>query len=135
MGDFFVTVSEQLCAIDGFIDAQKAALSLGTYKDRLYRKAKNGEIPHYRVLGRVKFDPAILARWLEERHIGMTVIEKLLVERGLIDVKKTALLLGMHEDKLYKKAKTGEIPHYRVLDRVKFDPATLAQWLEERQVG
>ena len=65
----------------------------------------------------------------------MTVIEQLKAKRGLIDAEETALLLGMHKDKLYKKAKAGEIPHYRILGRVKFDPAVLAQWLEERQVA
>ncbi|HLH35284.1 MAG TPA: helix-turn-helix domain-containing protein [Alloacidobacterium sp.] len=126
---------EQLTVMRGLIHAQKAAMLLGTYKDKLYRKAKAGEIPHYRVLGRLKLDPAILARWLEGRHVGMTVNERLRLECGLIDVKKTALFLGMHEDKLYKKAKAGEIPHYCVLGRVKFDPVILAQWLEDRKIG
>jgi len=65
----------------------------------------------------------------------MTVIESLKTKRGLIDAMETASLLGMHKDKLYAKAKAGEIPHYRVLGRVKFDPAILAQWLEDRRVG
>ena len=65
----------------------------------------------------------------------MTVIEKLEAKQGLIDAKEAALILGMHKDKLYAKAKAGDVPHYRVLGRVKFDPAILAQWLEDRHVG
>ena len=63
----------------------------------------------------------------------MTLIEQLTQMRGLIDAQKTASLLGMHKDKLYKEAKAGEIPHFRILGRVKFDPQVLAEWLKQRE--
>jgi predicted DNA-binding transcriptional regulator AlpA len=64
----------------------------------------------------------------------MTLIETLRGRRGLINAKETAALLGMNKEVLYRKAKAGAVPHIRILGQVKFDPAVLAEWLEERQV-
>jgi excisionase family DNA binding protein len=64
----------------------------------------------------------------------MTTIEELRAMKGLIHVDNLAPLLGMPKDKLYKKTKAGEVPHYRVLGRVKYDPHVVAEWLAQREV-
>jgi predicted DNA-binding transcriptional regulator AlpA len=65
----------------------------------------------------------------------MTVVEELKSKRGLMGAKDVAALLGVNKEVLYRKAKAGEGPHLRILGQVKFDPARIAAWLEERQVG
>jgi predicted DNA-binding transcriptional regulator AlpA len=64
----------------------------------------------------------------------MTVIKRLKSMRGLMHAEELADLLGMNVDKLYKKTKAGEVPHFRVLGRVKYDPRVIARWLELREV-
>jgi len=64
----------------------------------------------------------------------MTVITKLRAKQGLMDAKDVAPLLDMNKEVLYRKAKAGLVPHFRILGQVKFDPVMLADWLEERQV-
>ena len=64
----------------------------------------------------------------------MTVVEQLRAKNGLIHAEELASLLGMNRDKLYQKTKAGEVPHYRVLGRVKYDPQIIADWLEQREV-
>ena len=65
-----VTVKETLNAMTGLIHAEKLAPLLGMNKDKLYQKTKKGEVPHFRVLGRVKYDPKVIAAWLEEREVS-----------------------------------------------------------------
>lgn len=64
----------------------------------------------------------------------MTVIARLRAKQGLIDAKEAAPLLDMDKEVLYRKAKAGLVPHFRILGHVKFDPAVLAEWLEGREV-
>jgi hypothetical protein len=60
--------------------------------------------------------------------------EELKLRRGMMDAKEVASLLGMNLDVLYRKAKAGDVPHFRYLGHTKFDPRRLAVWLEEREV-
>ena len=62
----------------------------------------------------------------------MTVVEELMRKKGLIDAAVLAELLGMNKDKLYKKTKAGDVPHYRLLGRVKYDPHVIAEWMRLR---
>jgi len=61
----------------------------------------------------------------------MPVIEQLREMRGLIHAEALAPLIGMNKDKLYQKTKAGEVPHFRLLGRVKYDPHVIADWLEK----
>jgi hypothetical protein len=61
---------EELRAKRGLMDARPMAEILGMNLDVLYRKSKEGLIPHFRILGRVKYDPQVIADWLEEREVG-----------------------------------------------------------------
>lgn len=65
----------------------------------------------------------------------MTVIEQLLGMCGLIHAAELAPLLGMNKDKLYKDTKAGNVPHFRLLGRVKYDPCVIAAWLQQREVS
>ena len=65
----------------------------------------------------------------------MTVVEQLNAKAGLIHADELAPLLGMNRDKLYQKTKAGEVPHFRVLGRVKYDPHVIADWLKKREAG
>lgn len=65
----------------------------------------------------------------------MTVIEQLMTMRGLINAADLAALLGVPKDKLYKKTKAGEVPHFRLLGRVKYDPHAIATWMRQRGAG
>jgi excisionase family DNA binding protein len=62
----------------------------------------------------------------------VTVIDKLMTKSGLIDAAELAELLGMNKDKLYKKTRAGEVPHYRLLGRVKYDPNVIVAWMRQR---
>lgn len=53
---------------------------------------------------------------------------------GLIHAGELAPLMGMPKDKLYEKTRAGEVPHLRVLGRVKYDPWVIADWLAEREI-
>ena len=64
----------------------------------------------------------------------MTLIETLKGRQGLMDAKEVAPLLDMNKEVLYRKAKAGLVPDFRILGQIKFDPVVLAEWLEERQV-
>jgi predicted DNA-binding transcriptional regulator AlpA len=64
----------------------------------------------------------------------MTVVEQLKAKRGLIHADELAPLLGMNTDKLYQKTKAGEVPHYRLLGRVKYDPCVIIEWMQQREV-
>jgi hypothetical protein len=64
----------------------------------------------------------------------MTVIDHLKAKIGLMDAEELALRLGMNKDKLYRKAKGGAVPHYRVFGCVKYDPLVIAEWLRGREV-
>lgn len=65
---------------------------------------------------------------------NMTVIARLKAKQGLIDAKEAAPLLDINKEVLYRKARAGLVPHFRILGQVKFDPVVLAEWLEEREV-
>jgi predicted DNA-binding transcriptional regulator AlpA len=62
------------------------------------------------------------------------VVENLRERRGLMDAEETAAILGLNSQVLYRKAKAAEIPHFRFLGRVRFDPGVIADWLKGREV-
>jgi excisionase family DNA binding protein len=44
-------------------------------------------------------------------------------------------LLGLGKTAVYDMAKRGSIPHYRFAGSIRFDPATTAVWLRDREVA
>ena len=66
-----MTLIETLKGRQGLMDAKEVAPLLDMNKEVLYRKVKAGLVPHFRILGQVKFDPVVLAEWLEERQVRL----------------------------------------------------------------
>jgi len=50
-----------------------AAERIGTNEPHIRRMAREGLIPHYKIGGRYRFDPAELDAWLEAAHVTPTV--------------------------------------------------------------
>ncbi|MFW6118874.1 MAG: helix-turn-helix domain-containing protein [Planctomycetota bacterium] len=53
----------------------------------------------------------------------------------LTSVGKIAERLGVSRATVYRWAKDGELPHYRVGDVLRFDPHEIERWLQRRRVG
>lgn len=56
-----MTLTKMLKGQWGLMDAKEVAPLLNMNKEVLYRKTKAGMIPHFRILGQIRFDPAMLA--------------------------------------------------------------------------
>jgi len=66
----------------------------------------------------------------------MTSLVEILDNRAnLITVKQLSVLLGSHPQTIYKWIRQRKLPFIRVGGRVKFDPVTIAKWLNERTIG
>jgi len=50
-------------------------------------------------------------------------------------VKQAAAALGLHEQTVYKWTRSGRIPFMRIGSALRFDPAALAQWVENRTLS
>ena len=72
-----ICVLEPGCDLATRIERRTSALTapeladlLGLGKTAIYNLAKRGGIPHYRVAGSIRFDPATTAAWLRNREIA-----------------------------------------------------------------
>ena len=63
---------------------------------------------------------------------GRTIAETLAQMEGAITAEPLARLLGMSRITIYKLAKAGRIPSFRIGSAVRFDPGVIAAWLEQR---
>jgi excisionase family DNA binding protein len=52
------------------LTAPELADLLGLGKTAIYDLAKRGGIPHYRVAGSIRLDPATTAAWLRQRQVA-----------------------------------------------------------------
>jgi len=52
------------------LTAPELAELLGLGKTAIYDLAKRGGIPHYRVAGSIRFDPATTGAWLRNREVA-----------------------------------------------------------------
>ena len=43
---------------------------IGVHRLTLHGWVRKGTIPHFRLAGRIKFEPQAVADWLEKRHVG-----------------------------------------------------------------
>lgn len=55
-------------------------------------------------------------------------------EPKLWGVERTASELGVHQATIYRWCKTKHIPHIRVGSLLKFEPAKVKAWLDERAI-
>ena len=67
-----------------------------------------------------------------EHGINKTISETLAEMKGAITAEPLARLLGMSRITIYKLAKAGRIPSFRIGSAVRFDPSAVARWLEAR---
>jgi excisionase family DNA binding protein len=65
----------------------------------------------------------------------MTVVQKLRSITGFLSPKQLAVIIGSHYQTIYGWAREGTIPHTRLGARLRFDPVTVADWLEAQQLG
>lgn len=65
-----VSLADRIGQMKKLLSVQEVAELLGENQFTIYRRCKRGTMPHYRLGSSTKFDPAHLAKWLRERHIG-----------------------------------------------------------------
>ena len=53
----------------------------------------------------------------------------------LWDITRLAAFLGYSRNHVYALCRRGEIPHFRVLGIIRFDPAAVHAWLDANQRG
>jgi len=63
----------------------------------------------------------------------MRLIDRLKNRTGAMRVAEVAELLGVTPQHIYKMAASGRIPSFRVSGAIRFDPADIASWLQDRQ--
>ena len=64
------TLQERLRTMAGGITAPMLAGMLGLSRITIYKKASAGDIPCLRIGGTVRFDPVMIARWLDENEVS-----------------------------------------------------------------
>ena len=55
-----------------FLTVKSAAQYLGLSYHTIYAYTEAGTLPHYKLGGRIRFDPDQLDEWLEERHVPVS---------------------------------------------------------------
>jgi excisionase family DNA binding protein len=63
-------VTQIIRAKGSFWSADELSEVLCISRKHIYKLAKAGRIPHYRISGSVRFDPEAVAQWLEKRSIN-----------------------------------------------------------------
>lgn len=55
--------------------------------------------------------------------------------RHAITAQELAAILRVEPDMVYKNARAGIIPHFRIGTSVRFDPKDVADWIDQQQIG
>ena len=63
-----------------------------------------------------------------------TLIERLSSIPGAINARQLAEMLHCSEKMLYKQARAGRVPSFRIGSLVRFDPVLVADWLKARSI-
>jgi excisionase family DNA binding protein len=63
------------------------------------------------------------------------MLEELKTKRKAMTVREVADILRLSEREIYKLAATHQIPHVKIGASIRFDPATVLAWLEERTLS
>ena len=56
-------------------------------------------------------------------------------QQTIMTVREVAKYLRMHEMTIYRMARQGEIPAYKVGNRWRFNRERIEEWLNEHEVG
>jgi excisionase family DNA binding protein len=59
------SIVQSLAKMPGMIDAKELAKILGLSKQQVHRLARRGDMPSFRIQSSVRFDPRLIAAWLE----------------------------------------------------------------------
>jgi excisionase family DNA binding protein len=63
-------------------------------------------------------------------QVGDSIIKQLKATSGAISAPDIARLLGVSRVTVYRLAKRGLLPSFRIATAVRFDPSAVAAWLE-----
>lgn len=65
----------------------------------------------------------------------MTIAQTLRSHIGYLSPRALSAIIGSHPQTIYGWCRTGQMPHTWVGARIKFDPATVADWLDCPRIG
>jgi excisionase family DNA binding protein len=65
----------------------------------------------------------------------MTLAARLRTQSAYMTLKEVAKLFDSHPQTLYKACREGRMPHCRIGNRIKFDPRSIADYLEKRNLA
>jgi excisionase family DNA binding protein len=65
----------------------------------------------------------------------MTIPEDLRNRGKALTAPELAEALGVHKLTIYRLAKLGAVPHYRIGTCLRFDPARVAEWLQTNEIA
>lgn len=109
------------------IDANAAAALLGVRAGWLYKRAREGVVPHVRRGYWVRFDPVRLRAW---RRRQPELQRRAL--RWALSAEQAAALLGRSVWWVYKQTSRGKAPHVKVGNEVRFLPRELREWASKQ---
>jgi excisionase family DNA binding protein len=64
----------------------------------------------------------------------MLIVEILRARHSAITVPELAAMLSISTRQIYKLAASNRIPNFKIGSSVRFDPAAVQKWLEEKEV-
>jgi len=70
----------------------------------------------------------------DQTSTGETIASCLRGRRKALTVAELAETLSVSTKSIYKLAKSGRIPYFRIGGSIRFDPVTIANWLEARSI-
>jgi excisionase family DNA binding protein len=64
--------------------------------------------------------------------VEQSIIQQISSAKGALTAAQLAQLLSVNRITVFKMAKSGRIPSFRIGTCVRFDPATVAAWLRKQ---
>jgi len=64
-----------------------------------------------------------------------SISDRILAFQRAMTAEEVSELFGVHLDTIYKLARSGSIPSFRIGTSVRFDPKYLAEWYEQQTIG
>jgi excisionase family DNA binding protein len=66
----FMSLVQRLAGMGRALDATQLARLLGVHKLTVYRLVERGALPHFRIASCIRFDPSVVAEWLQQHEIA-----------------------------------------------------------------
>jgi excisionase family DNA binding protein len=64
--------------------------------------------------------------------VAVSLRDRIAAYQTALTAEDIAKLFQVEKDSIYKKARTGDIPSFRIGTSVRFDPKQLADWLDRQ---